>query len=141
MNNVKVIITEITPSGYEKRQYDNVVLPFKYGKFLDEQLDYAMFTIERVKKERFPLLSVCSVEITDDEGTEEVCRNWLLVGDESFESPVGSGMYNHDITLIEATKLAEGIPVESLCFTNPSGRTLYTNNAVAPTLDTILVEE
>ena len=110
-----------------------------YRKFLDEQLDYAMFTIERVEKEKIPLLSVCSVEVTDDEGTETVCRNWLIVGDEAFESPVGSGLYNHDITLIEGTKLAEGIPVESLCFTNPSGRAFYTNNAVAPELYQITI--
>ena len=61
--------------------------------------------------------------------------NMLIVNDESFESPVGSGLYRHEITVIEATKLAEGIQVESLCFTNANGND-YTKGAVAPILET-----
>ena len=140
MNKVTVYITELTANGYEERQYDNVVLPFKYGKFLDEQLDYAMFTIERVAVEKFPLLSLCSVNINDGKFEEYVCSCWLIVGDESVESPVGSGLYKHEIMIIEATKLAEGIPVESLCFTNPNGAYYSSdiqNVQVAPILNTI----
>lgn len=95
-----------------------------------------MFTIERVAVEKFPLLSLCSVKIIDGEFEEYVCSCWLIVGDESIESPVGSGLYNHEIMIIESTKLAEGIPVESLCFTNPNGND-YTRNAVAPSIDII----
>jgi hypothetical protein len=136
MNEVTVYITELTANGYEERQYDNVVLPFKYGKFLDEQLDYAMFTIERVAVEKFPLLTIVAVKINDGTTEQTVCDNWLIVGDESVESPVGSGMYNHEIMIIEATKLAEGIPVESLCFTNPAVNN-YLDAASPPTIDTI----
>ena len=136
MNKVTVYITELTANGYEERQYDNVVLPFKYGKFLDEQLDYAMFTIERVAVEKFPLLTIVAVKINDGTTEQTVSDNWLIVGDESVESPVGSGLYKHEIMIIEATKLAEGIPVESLCFTNPMGNN-YLEAASAPTIDII----
>lgn len=136
MNKTTVLISEMTNNGYEKRQYDNVVLPFKYGKLLDEQLDYAVFSIHRTTVKKFPLNTTVSVRITSN-GTEfYTCENWLIASDESVESPVGSGMYNHEIMIIEPTKLAEGIPVESLCFTNPTGND-YTRNAVAPDIEVI----
>lgn len=136
MNKVTVLITEMTSNGYAKRQYDNVVLPFKYGKLLDEQLDYAVFSIQQTTVRKFPLNTTVSVRVSSD-GTEfYTCENWLIVSDESVESPVGSGMYNHEIMIIEPTKLAEGIPMESLCFTNPTGND-YTRNAVAPELTVV----
>lgn len=136
MNKATVFITEMTSSGYAKRQYDNVVLPFKYGKLLDEQLDYAVFSVNRTTVQKFPLNTTVSVRILSN-GTEfYLCENWLIVSDESVESPVGSGFYNHEIMIVEPTKLAEGVPVESLCFTNPTGND-YTRNAVAPDITVI----
>ena len=119
--------------------YENVVLPFKYGKFLDEQLDYAVITLERIPKKRFDLLDIVnvSIRVVDSQNQEDdiLSDNMLIINDESFESPVGSGLYRHDITIIEATKLAEGIQVESLCVTNPSGND-YTKSASLPALET-----
>ena len=140
MNKIRV---EIYDQRYESGNikgtiYKNVVLPLKYGKFLDEQLDYAVITLERVPKKRFELLTFVRLRIDSvtDNGTESFYENTLLiVNDESFESPVGSGLYRHEITVIEATKLAEGIQVESLCFTNANGND-YTKGAVAPILET-----
>ena len=136
MNKATVFITEMTSSGYAKRQYDNVVLPFKYGKLLDEQLDYAVFSINRTTVQKFPLNTLVSARVLSDANEYTIFENWLIVSDESVESPVGSGFYNHEIMIVEPTKLAEGIPVESLCFTNPTGND-YTRNAIAPELTVI----
>lgn len=95
----------------------NVALPIKYGKLLDEQLDYATIDLVRVKKKEFKLLSKAIITITDKDGNEEeLC--YFLANDNSFESPVGSGAYNHTLTLIELTKYLECFPLENLCFTN-----------------------
>ena len=136
MNKATVFITEMTSSGYAKRQYDNVVLPFKYGKLLDEQLDYAVFSINRTTVQKFPLNTLVSARVLSDANEYTIFENWLIVSNESVESPVGSGFYNHEIMIVEPTKLAEGIPVESLCFTNPTGND-YTRNAIAPELTVI----
>lgn len=141
-------MNKVTVRIYDKRNangniapnfYENVVLPFKYGKFLDEQLDYAVITLERIPKKRFDLLDIVnvSIRVVDSQNQEDdiLSDNMLIVNDESFESPVGSGLYRHEITVIEATKLAEGIQVESLCFTNANGND-YTKGAVAPILET-----
>ena len=125
MNKVTVQIYELNKETgkYQAYNYDNAILPFKYGTFLDEQLDYAVVTIERIRKKEIPLLTMVNViiEVDNDVNQRILLENMLVVNDESFESPVGSGLYKHDLTIIEGTKLAEGIPVESLCFTNPSG--------------------
>lgn len=136
MNKATVFITEMTSNGYAKRQYDNVVLPFKYGKLLDEQLDYAVFSINRTTVQKFPLNTLVSARVLSDTNEYTIFENWLIVSDESVESPVGSGFYNHEIMIVEPTKLAEGIPVESLCFTNPTGND-YTRNAIAPEITVI----
>lgn len=108
-------------------EYQNAVFPFKYGEFLDEQLDYATITLSRVNKERFKLLSrvVVSVrsrsQLSDEK--EQTKEFYYVLSDDNFrESPVGSGLYTHELTLIEPTKLLEGIQVETLCFTNPGAR-------------------
>lgn len=134
MNKVTVWIAEKPEE--EKMRYDNVVLPFKYGKLLDEQLDYAVFTIQRTTVRNFPLNTMVSVCVTSEGNDVYVCENWLIVSDESVESPVGSNTYNHEIMIIEPTKLAEGIPVESLCFTNPNGNN-YLEQATEPIVDVI----
>lgn len=127
MNTVKINIYDSRDSSgnLTENTYANVVLPFKYGKFLDEQLDYAVITLERVPKKRFDLMTFLKYIVVSSNQTVERIESseMLIVGDESFESPVGSGLYKHEITVIEATKLAEGIQVESLCFTNANGNT------------------
>ena len=141
-------MNKVTVRIYDKRNangnleanlYENVVLPIKYGQFLDEQLDYAVITLERISKKRFDLFTPVnmSIRVEDSQNQEDdiLSDNMLIINDESFESPVGSGLYRHDITIIEATKLAEGIQVESLCVTNTNGND-YTRSAVAPILET-----
>lgn len=140
-------MNKVTVRIYDKRNangnleanlYENVVLPIKYGQFLDEQLDYAVITLERIPKKRFDLFTPVNmsirVEDSQNQGDDILSDNMLIINDESFESPVGSGLYRHDITIIEATKLAEGIQVESLCFTNANGND-YTRGGVLPDLE------
>lgn len=114
------IVFKIENDKGEMKQWKNVSIPVKYGKFLDEQLDHATVDLIRVKKKEFKLLSKASITIKDASG-EEVTENYLIANDNSFEAPVGSGIYNHTLTLIELTKYLECFPLESLCFTNPNG--------------------
>lgn len=101
----------------------NVSLPFKYGNFLDQQLDYATMTLTRVNVENFAPCTPVIVSVTSRNTANEVEYvqskqfEYIVQSDNSRESPVGSGFYRHELTLIEPTKLLE-IPLESLCFTN-----------------------
>ena len=45
----------------------------------------------------------------------------FIANDRGIETPVGSGRYNHELYLIERTKLLERYICESLTFTNPLG--------------------
>ena len=53
MNNFRVTINGT--------HYTNAVFPFKYGEFLDEQLDYATLTLSRVSTEIFAPLTPVTV--------------------------------------------------------------------------------
>lgn len=46
---------------------------------------------------------------------------FMVASDNAIEQPVGSGLYNHEIYLIEATKITEGYIGESITFTNSLG--------------------
>lgn len=101
----------------------NVALPFKYGNFLDQQLDYATMTLTRINVGNFAPCTPVIVSVTsrntanDVEYVQSKQFEYIVQSDNSRESPVGSGFYRHELTLIEPTKLLE-IPLESLCFTN-----------------------
>lgn len=122
----------------------NAVFPLKYGKFLDEQLDYATVTLTRINRKSFALGSAVKIVVNSDSTSNEVRYqqskefHYVVSADRSRETPVGSGMYRHDLTIIEPTKLLE-IPLETLCFTNASGN-IYTANAKAPDLETQIEE-
>lgn len=100
------------------------VFPLKYGQYLDEQLDYAIFEIIRTKEQYFTPTTPVEITITSEvDGVKEVnTLRYVVSSDNSRESPLGSGEYRHQITAIEPTKLLEGIPVETLCFTQAGGR-------------------
>ena len=101
-------------------EYQNATLPFKYGNFLDKQLDHAIVQLTRVNKQYFEPTTPVKVEITDKNG--DIKTLYYIISNDNFhETPVGSGYYRHDLTLIEPTKILEGIPVETLCFTNANG--------------------
>ena len=115
------------------KTWKNVVSPLKYGKMLDEQLDYATVSLFRVKKKTFAPMTKARVKIKSVMGDEVQTEtlDYLIASDSATESPVGSGIYNHELTLIEYTKFLEGFIVDNLCFTNPSGGD-YTKGATKP---------
>ena len=53
--------------------------------------------------------------------TETKTVTYLVSNDKSVESPVGSGRYNHQLYLIELTKILEGFIGDSITFTNALG--------------------
>lgn len=107
------------------QEYKNVVIPFKFGEFLDVQLDHAILQLTRVNKQFFapttPVKIVLNSSFEDKylrEYNQSKTLYYIIAKDNFRETPVGSGYYSHELTLIEPTKLLEGIPVETLCFTN-----------------------
>jgi hypothetical protein len=117
--------------------WKNVAVPVKFGTLLDEQLDFATVTLLRIKKREFKPLTRARITITSNTpegGTQSGVINYFVANDDFHEAPVGSGAYNHEITLIELTKFLECFPLETLCFTNPRGGN-YTEGASAPVLN------
>ena len=106
------------------REWENIALPVKYGMLLDEQLDYATISLVRIKKKEFKPLTRARLTITSTTAYTEPQSSvieYFIANDDFYEAPVGSGAYNHELTLIELTKFLECFPLETLCFTNPNG--------------------
>lgn len=119
------------------RTWRNVAIPVKYGQLLDEQLDYAVVSLIRVKRKVFKPLTRAKLTVISNtpfggEQSKEI--DYFIANDEYVENPVGSGIYNHELSLIELTKFLECFPVESLCFTNPRGSN-YISGAVLPDIE------
>ena len=88
----------------------HVPFPLKYARLLDEQLDESSLSPIRTTQEIFPAFT--PVEITMWNASAPTLTrtlNMYVATDESIEMPTGSGKYNHEITLVEQTKLLEGI--------------------------------
>ena len=130
MNNFSVTIGGLA--------YKNAVFPLKYEDLLDEQLNSAVLGLTRVSTPYFKPATPVFITITSKNLARDVEYNqtktleYVISNDRSIESPVGSGFYRHEITLIEPTKLLE-VPLESLCFRNAGGRN-FAVNAVTPTV-------
>ena len=109
----------------EWREVATPVFPFSWGELLDERLDEAYVTIYD-NNEQYNRLTEVKVSITTGENTKD--EYFIIASDTAVETPVGSGTYQHDIYLIERTKLLEGIVCSSLTFTNPTKRVYATSN-------------
>lgn len=116
-----------------------VVMPLKWGNFLDEQLDEMNITLRRSKRRVFAPLTPVEVhlknemywgEVTDKTNTE--VKQFVVANDSVTEVPNGKGLFDHELALIELTKVLECIVVDTCTFTNDLGRN-YTKNA--PTVD------
>ena len=118
------------------RNYANAVFPFKYGDFLDEQLDFATLTLSQVSPEVYAPLTPVYITITSNgtNGVQSKEKTYLIAEDSAYETPNGSGFYRHELMLIEETKYLEGFMVESLCVTNAGGRK---PNSIYPTLENV----
>lgn len=53
--------------------------------------------------------------------TVERVINMFIASDNATERPIGKGKYNHELYLIELTKLLESYICDSITFTNPLG--------------------
>ena len=94
--------------------------PFKRGEILDEQLDAASVIVYS----RVPYYTPGTrVQVTVGSGTYGYADGYEISLDNAAEVPAGSGIYKHELSLIELTKEGEGIICPSLTFTNALGIT------------------
>lgn len=112
------------------RYRNAAVYPFNFMDVLDATLDSATLELDRVRKEVFEVLTEVTIILKSNgsRGEQEYSTSWLVSHDESYESPVGSGLYRHSLSLVEPTKFAEGFICDSICVTHPGGN-VYTANA------------
>ena len=105
------------------------VFPFSWGELLDERLDEAYITVYDSTEKTYRRLTDVKVTITN--GSRVKDEYFIIASDNSYELPVGSGKYKHDIYLIERTKLLEGIFCSSITFTNNKGNDYIAAQSVA----------
>ncbi len=115
----------------------NVVMPIKLGNFLDERLDECHLSLRGIKKEHFAPLTPVEIRVKNilywgikneriDKERERTYR-FVIANDTASEMQIGKGLYNHDLYLIEITKLAECHIVDTITFTNDLGRSYAAN--------------
>ena len=127
-NTAKVYIDGILRSSH-------TVMPLKWGDFLDERLDECHLSLRAVKKEIFAPLTPVEIEINNElyfkrnqtEKLRKQTKYYVVANDVATETQIGSGLYNHDLSLIEVTKVAECYVVDTTTITNDLGRS-YTEN-------------
>lgn len=121
------------------------VAPFKWGNFLDEQLDEMYLALRHCPIENFKPLTPVEIHFKNElyfgsttvDAQTKIKRYFVANDSNAEENPVGRKLYNHDLYLIEITKYAECIVVDTITFTNDLGRN-YTKNQtpVIPSVDT-----
>lgn len=98
----------ITIDGTDYTKY--VPFPLKYLRLLDKQLDEGSLSLIRTTQKIFPAFTPVVITMWNASApTLTRTLNMYVATDESVEMPTGSGKYNHEITLVEQTKLFEGI--------------------------------
>lgn len=136
------IETEVYVDGINRTK--SVVMPIKFGNFLDERLDECNISLRQSEVETFsPLTPVeIRVKITEYFGewennprltgkVEESVFNYVVANDSATEFRPGSGIYSHELYLIEVTKVAECVVVDALTYTNDIGRNYSENTLLA----------
>lgn len=104
----------------------HIPFPIKWNDLLDERLDEARISVKQMNDGSFAPLTDVYIKMIDEIGNE-MEKYYIVSNDFSYESPPGSGKYDHEIVLIEQTKYLEGFLCDTLTFTNDLGR-IYTNN-------------
>ena len=104
--------------------------PVNIGQRLDERLDEAVINIKGSTLEYIPPTTQI-ILTTDAESPQQKDHYFIVANDSSVEVPLGSGQYNHELSLIEATKLLEGIQCQTLTFTNSNGESYGTDDKKA----------
>lgn len=91
--------------------------PFTVQNTLDESLDSAMIQLSNMKRKE-PFKPFTDAEL----GTDADGRIDMLVANDEVTEVFGRGLYNHQITLIEPTKLLERYVMSAKAFTNHTVR-------------------
>lgn len=119
----------------------HTVMPIKWGNFLDERLDECRLSLRSVQQENFPPLTPVEIVFTITEyfgiwkknptiiKTKTETKRFIVANDSATEFRPKSGLYNHDLYLIEPTKVAECYVVDTITFTNDLGRS-YTEGGL-----------
>ena len=118
------------------------VMPIKWANLLDEQLDEGVISLRNCPKKVISPLTPIEIRITNKvilkKGSQPVYTHsrtlYMIAADQpdSNENPVGSGRYDHDIRVIEVTKLLERTVVDSITYTNVIGKVFTANPTAAP---------
>ena len=134
------INTEIYIGGINRTA--SVVMPIKFGDFLDERLDECNISLRQTRKDTFSPLTPVEIRVKNTEyfgewennprltgKVEESVFHYVVANDSATEFRPGSGIYSHELYLIELTKAAECIVVDPLTYTNDIGRN-YSDGAM-----------
>lgn len=119
------------------------VMPLKWGNFLDEQLDEMYLSLRHCPIRVFKPLSPVEIHLSNRLyfgqnmlKNKQIIKRYIVANDSNAEeSPSGKKRWNHDLYLIELTKIAECFVVDTITFTNDLG-CAYTNNATTVNPDT-----
>lgn len=110
-----------------------VPFPIKFSQLLDEQLDEASISIIRTKRKMFnPLTPVKLTLWNGNTPSEDIVLDMVVASDKANELPVGSGKFNHELYLIEETKILEGFIVRSHGYVDSLAKSYNAN--VFPTI-------
>lgn len=112
------------------------VFPLKWGNFLDERLDEMYLALRHCPIKNFKPLSPVEIRKTNvlsfggvTVDTQTQIKRYIVADDSDVtENPVGKGLYDHNLYIIELTKIAECFVVDTITFTNDIGRN-YTESA------------
>ena len=114
------------------------VMPIKWGNLLDEQLDECYLSLRHCPIKNFKPLTPVEIHFSNElyfastsVNTQKRIKRYIVANDTgATESPIGSKRWDHDLYIIEVTKILECIVVDTLTFTNDLGRN-YASNAQA----------
>lgn len=113
------------------------VFPIKWGNFLDERLDEMYLALRHCPIKNFKPLSPVEIRKTNvlsfggvTVDTQTQIKRYIVADDSDVnESPVGKKLFDHNLYIIELTKIAECFVVDTITFTNDIGRVYYTENS------------
>lgn len=125
---------EIEVNGQMVDYTKNIGFPIKWNNLLDERLDEATIGVLRTDIQIFhPMTKVRIYIFNENEPDDGQTLNMLVSKDNAAEKIVqGRYVWNHELTLIEETKLLEGFVCRSQGYVNSLGRD-YTKGAVIVT--------
>ncbi len=106
---------QVTINGVDYTPY--TILPIKWNELLDERLDERRLSLRNTNIKLFPIGATVVVSI------DSASVRFIVGADESTERPAGSGLYDHELSIIEPVKETEGVVVGTVTFTNSLGRT------------------